>query len=262
MSTFRMRGVLAGLVCAALTGCAAVGPEPDPADPWESGNRTVFAVNDAVDKAIVRPVSELYAFLVPSPIRTCVHNAFINLTEPWAGVNSLLQDRGHDAVNTWGRFLFNSTMGLGGCIDVATMNGQPRIPNDFGITLGVWGVPSGPYVVLPIIGSSTVRDSVALVPDLYGNQLATVGLINDVPLRNTLWGLEFVSRREALLPVSKVVDSTALDPYIFVRDAYLQRREAMIREKLGIAEELPNYEDDEALEADEKALGITPRNTQ
>lgn len=256
MSTVQFRNVLAGLACSVLAGCAAVGNEPNPADPWEGSNRNMYAINDAVDKAIVRPVTELYAFLVPRPVRTCVLNIFVNITEPWSGLNSILQERGHDGINTLGRFLLNSTAGIGGCIDVASTTGQPRIANDFGITLGVWGVPSGPYLVLPIIGPSTVRDGLSDIPNLYGNQIITIGLINDVALRNSLWGLEFVARRDALLPISKTVDSTALDPYSFIRDAYLQRREAMIRGNLQDAEQLPDYEDFEAIEADEKALGM------
>ena len=258
----RTRSVLAGLSCTVLAGCAAVGTEPNPADPWEGSNRNMYAINDAVDRAVVRPIAELYSFMVPRPVRTCIHNVFVNITEPWSGFNSILQERGHDGINTFGRFLLNTTMGVGGCIDVASMNGQPRISNDFGVTLGVWGVPSGPYLVLPALGSSTVRDGIAEIPNLYGNQLITIGLIKDVPLRNTLWGLEFVSRRDALLPVSKMVDSTALDPYSFIRDAYLQRREAMIRGNLQQAEQLPDYEDDQAIQADEKALSMTKENTK
>lgn len=258
----RIRVLLTGLAGLILSGCAAVGTEPNPADPWEGSNRNVFAVNDAIDKAVIRPVTEVYAFFIPSPVRTCVNNVFLNIVEPWSGFNSLLQDRGHDAVNTLGRFLLNSTMGVGGCIDLASLKGQPRIQNDFGITLGVWGFDSGPYLVLPILGSSTVRDGLGTIADLYGAQLATVGQINDVPVRNTLWGLDFLSRRDALLPVSKTIDRTALDPYSFIRDAYLQRRSATIRERLRIAEELPNYEDDAAAQVDEKALGIAQEKTE
>jgi phospholipid-binding lipoprotein MlaA len=256
MSLNRIRNALIGVSCTILTGCAAVGTEPNPVDPWEGSNRNVYAVNEAVDKAVFRPIAEVYAFLVPQPIRTCVHNVFVNMTEPWAGFNSLLQERGHDAINTMGRFILNTTFGVAGCIDLASISGQPRIPNDFGVTLGVWGVPSGPYVVLPFLGASTVRDGMADIANLYGNQIITIGLINDVPLRNTLWGLEIVSRREALLPASKMVDSTAIDPYSFIRDAYLQRRAAMIRGNLEQPEQaLPVYED---FEDDDDASSTAP----
>ena len=262
MFRIQIRRLLAASVCLTLAGCAAVGTEPNPADPWEGSNRNMYAVNDAVDKAIIRPVAELYSFLIPRPVRTCVNNVFVNITEPWSGLNSIMQERGHEGINTFGRFLLNTTAGIGGCIDVASMNGLPRVSNDFGVTLGVWGVPSGPYLVLPLIGSSTIRDGVGDLANLYGNQIVTIGLIKDVPLRNSLWGLEFVSRRDALLPISKTVDSAALDPYSFVRDAYLQRREAMIRGNIVEAQDLPDYEDFEAVDADKKALGVKKEKSQ
>lgn len=245
------------LLLAVLAGCATTSGTPNQADPWESMNRGTYAFNDALDRVLFRPVAEVYAFVTPRPVRTCIRNMFLNLGELWSGVNSLLQERGIDAINTFGRFLFNTTMGLGGCFDVASMNGQPRIPNDFGITLGVWGVPQGPYLVLPVLGASSVRDGFGDIVNLAGNQLDTIGLIPNVPLRNSLWGLEFVVRREALLQVSETVDRTALDPYSFIRDAYLQRRAALVRGEEG-AEALPDYEDYQEVEADKKALGITP----
>lgn len=240
---------------AGLVGCAATQGPADPADPWESMNRGVYAFNDEIDRGLIRPVAELYAFVTPRPVRTCLRNAYLNIGEVWAAFNSALQQRHFDAINTMGRFMFNTTMGLGGCIDVASMNGQPRIPNDFGVTLGVWGVPQGPYLVLPILGASSVRDGAGDVVNLVGNQLDTIGMIRNVPLRNSLWGLDFVVRREALLNVSKTIDSTALDPYSFIRDAYLQRRQAQVAGGVD-AQALPDYQDYEDVEADDKALGI------
>jgi phospholipid-binding lipoprotein MlaA len=155
--------------------------------------------------------------------------------------------------------MFNTTMGIGGCIDVASMNGQPRISNDFGVTLGVWGIPQGPYLVLPIVGSSSVRDGFGEIVNFAGNQLDTIGMIPNVPVRNSLWGLEVVVRREALLQVSETVDRTALDPYSFIRDAYLQRRTALVSGQSD-AQSLPDYEDYEKVDADEKALGIKPES--
>jgi len=151
------------LIATALaSGCATVAP-PNPADPWEGMNRGVLAFNDAVDGALIKPVTLMYQDLTPKPVRSCISNVFSNLGDLWSAANSLLQGRGHDFFNTLGRFLFNSTMGLGGCIDVATMNGATRIENDFGVTLGTWGVGPGPYVVLPFLGASTLRDGVATV---------------------------------------------------------------------------------------------------
>jgi phospholipid-binding lipoprotein MlaA len=206
----------------------------------------VYQFNDTVDKAVFRPVTQAYTFFVPAMLRSCVHNIFTNLDDIWAGTNSFLQGRGHDFANTLGRFLFNTTMGLGGCFDVASANGARKIPNDFGVTLGVYGIGQGPYLVLPLWGASTVRDGVALVGDVYGNQIATVGRLKSVALRNSLWGLRAVDLRASLLDASITVDRVALDPYSFVRDAYLQRREAMVLRRRGTgARYLPNYDDED-----------------
>ena len=245
----------------ALVGCASPDGMKNPADPWEGMNRGTYAFNDTVDRLVFRPVAEFYAFLTPRPVRTCIRNMYLNITEPWSMINSHLQQRHIDGINTMGRFFFNTTAGLGGCIDVASMNGQPRIQNDFGVTLGVWGVPQGPYLVLPFLGASSVRDGVGTVFDFAGSQLDTIGLIPNVRLRNSLWGLEVVVIRESLLTVSETVDRTALDPYSFVRDAYLQRRAAMVA-GADDAQTLPDYDDFEDVEADEKALGISQEKQQ
>lgn len=244
--------------CALTIGCATTEGPVNPADPWEGSNRTVYEFNDGLDRAVFRPVSEAYAFITPQPIRTCIRNIFLNLGEIWSGINSVLQQRQFDAINTMGRFLLNTTFGLGGCFDLASANGQPRIPNDFGVTLGVWGFKSGPYMVLPIVGSSSVRDTFGDVGNLVGNQLNTIGYIPNVGLRNSIWGLEFVARRESLLQVSETIDRTALDPYSFIRDAYLQQRQAKVLGPEAAADALPNYENYEDLDADKKALNLTP----
>ncbi|OZI77155.1 MlaA family lipoprotein [Bordetella genomosp. 12] len=244
---------------AVLAGCAA-SQHPDPRDPWEGFNRGVYKFNDTVDRALFKPVAQGYTYVVPSPVRTCVHNVFSNLGDIWAGTNSMLQGRGHDFINTLGRFLFNSTMGIGGCIDVASMNGARKIPNDFGTTLGVWGFSQGPYLVLPFWGASSVRDGVGLIGDWNGNQLATVGRIDNIPLRNSLWGLEVVDARANLLDVTNTVDRVALDSYSFVRDAYLQRRAALVRgDRVGDDADLPNYDDDDE---DDTPAQASPAATQ
>jgi phospholipid-binding lipoprotein MlaA len=162
---------LCALVLVLLSGCAThpVGPA-NPADPLEASNRAVFEFNDAVDRAVLKPVAEAYAFVVPQPVRTCINNIFLNIGDVWSWVNSTLQGRQVDALNTFGRVLLNSTMGLGGCLDIASQTGAKRIPNDFGVTLGVWGLSSGPYVVLPIMGSATLRDGAGRAVDIYVNQ--------------------------------------------------------------------------------------------
>ncbi len=159
----------------------------------------------------------------------------------------MLQGRGIDAINTVGRFLFNTTMGVGGCFDAATANGANRIPNDFGTTLGVWGVGQGPYLVLPFWGSSTIRDTAGMAGDFVGNQWTSVGAIENVPVRNSLYGFAgWSTAAPACSSATDTVDRVALDPYSFVRDAYLQRRAAMVLgRKAGDASNLPNYDDED-----------------
>ena len=243
-----------------LSGCAIrpVGPA-NPADPLEASNRAVFEFNDTIDRAVFKPVAEAYAVVVPQPVRTCINNVFLNLGDVWSWFNSTLQGRQVDALNTFGRVLLNSTMGLGGCLDIASQTGAKRISNDFGVTLGVWGLNSGPYLVLPIIGSSTLRDGAGRAVDVYVNQFGYGSLIHDVGVRNSIYGLEVVERREALLEVTNTIDRTALDRYSFIRDAYLRRRQAQVGGATTEAQKLPSYEDFGAEPADEKALGLTPK---
>lgn len=217
---------------ALLAGCASV-PHPNPDDPWESYNRSMYTVNDAIDRAVLKPIATGYQTVTPWPVRTCVHNVFNNLWDVWSAFNSFIQGRGHDFVNTFGRVLFNTTMGLGGCIDVASMNGARRIPNDFGVTLGVWGFGSGPYVVLPLLGPSTARDGVATAISFASPVSPTsfIFAINDVPVRNSIVGLYIIDTRANLLDADKLVDQIALDKYSFIRDAYLQRRRALVQSR-------------------------------
>jgi len=238
---------------ALLAGCAAPG-SPHPADPWEGVNRSVHQFNDEFDRGVTRPIAEFYTFITPTPVRSCIHNIFANVGDLWSALNSLLQGQGHDFVNTLGRVLFNTTMGLGGCFDVHTAHGGTRIRNDFGTTLGVWGVGQGPYLVLPFVGPSTLRDGVGMITDTLGNP-ATAGAIDNIRLRNSLWGLQAVDTRTGLLDTSRMVDRTAIDPYSFVRDAYLQRRNAMVQQRSGDADALPDYGDDEDESANTNPVG-------
>lgn len=216
-----------------VAGCASV-PNPSPEDPLESYNRSMFQFNEAVDKAVLKPVAQGYEAVVPNPVRTCVRNIFGNFGDVWSAVNSMLQGRALDSINTFGRVLFNSTMGVGGCIDVATMNGAHKIPNDFGTTLGVWGLGNGPYVVLPFFGSSSIRDGVGLLGDTAGGIVTytSPGAINDVPVRNIVTGVSVVNTRANLLAADELADDIALDKYSFVRDAYKQNRKALLESKL------------------------------
>lgn len=227
-----------------LAGCATV-HNPDARDPWEGFNRNVYVFNDTLDRAVLRPVAEAYTFITPQPVRSCVSNVFSNLGEVWGAANSFLQGRGLDGINTLGRFLFNTTMGVGGCFDVASKTGANKIPNDLGVTLGVWGVSQGPYLVLPLMGSSSVRDGVGFAGDIYFNPTSLTHIEN-VRWRNSLLGLRLVDTRAQLLDASRMLDRVALDPYSFVRDAYLQRRAAQVNGRDGDPA-LPDYSiDDDA----------------
>lgn len=247
-ATARLRlGITMASLGLLAAGCATPGAAPADPDPWEDANRAVYRFNDTVDRALIKPVTLAYTTLTPKPARTCIRNMFNNLGDVWSAGNSFLQARPHDFFNTLGRVLFNSTMGLGGCIDVASMNGAPRIRNDFGITLGVWGLESGPYVVLPILGPSTLRDGTATVGAFAGGFSPTSPLfaIDRVRVRNPIVGLYALDLRAGLLDADALVEDVALDPYSFVRDAYLQRRQADVRRRRGDENALPDYGDDD-----------------
>jgi phospholipid-binding lipoprotein MlaA len=213
----------------------------------------MYKINDTFDQALLKPIANGYDALTPQPIQTCVHNIFNNVGDVWSAFNSFLQARGHDFFNTLGRVLFNSTMGLGGCIDVASMNGAPRISNDFGVTLGVWGLEPGPYLVLPFLGSSSLRDATGTGVSFASGFSATSPYfaINDVPVRNAIVGVYVVDTRANLLDADRLVNEIALDRYSFIRDAYMQRRKHQVDSRRNGATapdysqgDLPDYSDD------------------
>lgn len=220
-----------------IAGCATTTGEPDARDPFEGTNRSIYQFNDAVDRAVLRPVAQGYRTVMPSPVRSCVANFFGNLRDVWYSANSFLQGQVPDGINMVGRVLMNTTVGGLGCFDPATTAGVPSIPRNFGSTLGVWGVGPGPYLVLPFFGPSTVRDAGGLVVDTYGGLASEV---ENVRVRNSLYGIRVVSDRERVLDAGDLVDDIALDPYSFVRDAYLQRRQALINTARG-EDSLPDY---------------------
>lgn len=212
----------AGLVLslAVLAGCAT-GPNADPRDPLEPFNRGMYQFNDAVDRAVLKPVATVYRDVLPSPVRTGVTNFFANLQDAWSIVNNALQLKGEAAGNSFMRFGVNTFLGLGGVLDIASEMQIERQTEDFGQTLGYWGMGTGPYLVLPLMGPSTVRDTAALPVDAQGNLVSGV---NDVSTRNSLITLNLLNQRSRLLDASKMLDQVALDPYTFTRDAFLQRR--------------------------------------
>ena len=212
--------VLCGTFLVSLWGCAT-GPSPHPRDPLESFNRGVFAFNDAADRAIFKPAATIYRDLTPALVRTGVTNFFGNLDDAWSFVNSVLQAKGQAAAKNFMRFSVNTVMGLGGVLDLATEMRIERQREDFGQTLGRWGVPPGPYLVLPLLGPSTLRDTVALPVDFKGDIVTN---LNHIPTRNQLKVLDLLDTRSGLLSVSSALDEVALDKYSFTRDAFLQRR--------------------------------------
>jgi len=219
-ATGATRAALSVAALALVTGCAT-GPNANPADPLEPLNRQVARFNDTVDDAVLRPVATVYQRVLPSPVRTGVNNFFGNLSDVWSFVNSVAQLKLQDSAQTFMRVNVNTFFGLGGLLDIATEAGLDRHSEDFGQTLGRWGVPSGPYLVLPLLGPSTLRDAAALPLDFRGDPLSYV---SEISVRNSLYALRLVDLRSNLLRASQLLDDAALDRYTFTRDAFLQRR--------------------------------------
>jgi phospholipid-binding lipoprotein MlaA len=217
-----------------LGGCAGNPANPD--DPWEGFNRRSFAFNEGVDKYVLKPVAQGYEKVTPAPVRAGVGNFFGNLADLWIAANNLLQGKPKDGASDLGRFVVNSTVGVFGLIDVATPMGLEKHNEDFGQTLAVWGVCSGPYVVLPLFGPSTVRDTGGLAVDVYTDVLEEV---ERVRVRNSLAGLRLVEQRAVLLPAESVLEQAALDKYGYLRSAYLQRRQSLIHDGHPPREDAP-----------------------
>lgn len=222
----RMAARVAALATAGalLAGCASI-PGPNPRDPLEAFNREMFQFNEGMDALVLKPVATAYREGVPPLIRTGVANFFGNLSDAWAVVNNALQLRGREATESFARFHINTMIGMGGIFDVASELDIEKHREDFGQTLGRWGVPAGPYIVLPILGPSTLRDTLALPVDSQGDIVFRMGHTEE---RTILWSLRAVDRRANLLRVGNVVEEAALDRYTFTRDAYLQRRRAEV----------------------------------
>jgi len=220
----RLRALMVGSVIAVtlLGGCASNG---NPRDPFEPLNRGIYKFNDGVDKVLFKPLAEVYQGVLPQFVRTGVGNFFSNFQDVIVALNNLLQGKVTDAGMDLCRIIVNSTVGLLGLIDVGTEIGLEKHQEDFGQTLGRWGIGTGPYIVIPFLGPSTVRDGVGLIADWKSDPLTYV---EPTRTRNAIFGLFLVNRRAELLSASKILEVAALDPYEFVRDAYLQRRRNMV----------------------------------
>ena len=224
----------------ALQGCATV-KTADARDPWESMNRSVYQFNDVVDTAAIKPAAELYAKVLPGFVRKGVSNFFGNLGDVWSMANSALQLKGQATAETFMRINVNTFFGLGGLLDVATEMRLEKRKEDFGQTLGYWGVKPGPYVVLPLLGPSTVRDTLALPLDMRGDVSRQ---FSDEATRNALTVTRVLDIRTGLLQTVDVVMAASLDPYSFVRDGFLQKRRNDIHD--GNPPSSFDYGDDEA----------------
>lgn len=232
----------------AVSGCASQSNK----DPLEGINRGIYKFNDVTDKAVFKPVATAYKTVTPSPIRTGFNNFFNNLGSITSVFNNLLQFKFTNAFSEAGRFVINSTFGLAGFIDVASMDKIPVHKEDFGQTLGYWGTGSGAYLVLPFLGPSSLRDATGLVVDTATTDPITyTHNIGEVRLHNQLRAAQFIDKRTELLTATDLVDEASLDPYAFMRDAYLQRRASLVQDGL-VPKELLNDDFDEATPVAEK----------
>ena len=217
------------LLAIMITGCASQANK----DPLEGINRGIYKFNDVADKAVLKPVATAYKTVTPTPVRTGVNNFFSNLGTLSNVLNNLLQFKFANAFSEAGRFVINSTFGIAGFIDVAGMDKVPVHKEDFGQTLGYWGVGTGAYLVLPIVGPSTLRDATGMVFDFSTTDPITyTHNIGEVRLHNQLRAAQFIDKRTELLDAKDLVDEASLDPYAFMRDAYLQRRANLVKDGL------------------------------
>ena len=261
--------VVVALAVAAAAGCATT-PGVDhqdrrsagPKDPYESVNRKVFAFNDTLDTYALKPVATAYNKVVPSPVRTGIHNFFGNFSDAWSAVNQLLQGKPGDAGTMTLRVLTNTTLGMAGLFDPATRLGLERKPEDLGLTLGHWGLEPGPYLVLPLFGASDIRDGLALPFDTYVSPALLVAPKYWKELGVDAVGV--IDTRAGLLGASQMLDELAFDRYTFLRDAYITRRRSLVYD--GNPPDLPDEDDDDPKSAPAPATppsqpapgGVTP----
>lgn len=205
-----------------ITACASVPADQRvESDPWESLNQPIFAVNQGFDKVLTKPLAKGYRAILPRPVRKVITNFFTNLTTPRSIVNNLLQGKPKEGFSEVGRFLFNSTVGIGGLFDVATAAGMDEYREDFGQTAAVWGVPDGPYVMLPLLGPQTLRDAILLPADIAFDPLYQY---DNSSVRTKLYVLRIIELRHRLLATDKFLEDSK-DPYVTLRESYLQNRQ-------------------------------------
>ncbi len=222
----QLRQGLIILFLAAISGCTSVPHEyRDARDPWQGYNRVMFQFNQDLDNAFIRPLAQGYQAITPEPVNRGVSNFFANIADVNSAANNVLQFKLSRAGNDVARVIVNSTVGIGGLFDVATNMGMPSYKEDFGQTLGYWRVSEGPYIVLPLIGPSTMRDTLGLTGDMFLDPFFSA---QRDEIYWSLFGLRIVDRRAGLLIATEIMEGAAIDRYSFVRDAYLQRRRHQI----------------------------------
>lgn len=244
-----------------VAGCATVpaggqATAATPGDPWESWNRKVYSFNDKVDEAVLKPVATAYRDVLPEFVRTGVNNVLGNIGDVWSAANQLLQGKVQNGLEMGMRVLTNSFFGLGGLLDPATPLGLTRRSEDFGQTLGTWGVGSGPFVVLPLLGPSTLRDTAGLLVD---RQTGASNLPPTPAGQYSVTALEVINLRANLLSTTRLLDQVALDRYSFVRDAYLARRRDALYDGAPPMESFDDEQDEPATPpAGTKRVPATP----
>ncbi|MBI5918306.1 MAG: VacJ family lipoprotein [Nitrosomonadales bacterium] len=212
-------------IALSLGGCASTSGYHNPQDPLEPLNRSVYKFNDTIDRAVFKPAAQGYNYVMPNTAKTLVGNFFSNLDDIIVTMNDLLQFKLRQAFSDSGRILINSTVGVAGLVDVASQVGFEKHNEDFGQTLGHWGVQSGPYLMLPFFGPNSFRDSIALYVDAQPSQIKKIGHVRS---RNQLYATKLVNRRAQLLDQEKVLDDAIVDRYAFIRDAYLLHRQSLV----------------------------------
>ena len=219
-----LQALIMTLMMMFLVGCASI-PEGQPRskkDPWELVNRNVFSFNETLDKYVVKPITHVYEFILPEVIRDRISNVFSNVGDVYTAINQLLQGKPKAAFDDLTRVLVNTTIGLGGLFDVASDAGLEKHNEDFGQTFGVWGIGDGPYMMLPLLGPSNVRDTVGWAFDINTDIL--INYIDNIPVRNSITGVRIVDQRSKYLNSTNLLGDAAFDKYTLIRDAYIQRR--------------------------------------
>ena len=231
---FLRRSLVAVLFAGFLSGCATTSPS----DPLEPVNRVTFAFNELTDEILFKPIAIIYSDLTPNIVQTGVGNFFSNIGDLWVAVNNFMQGKPSQGMSDVARVFLNSTMGIGGLIDVASDFGYEKHDEDFGQTLAVWGVPSGPYLVVPFWGATTIRDGVGSIADGFAYPW------NYIRADYTRAGgiaLKYIDKRAKLLDAGNLLNDVSVDKYTFFRESYLQHRQSLVNDSSTSSENLPNY---------------------